>query len=149
MMSKTDLFVVSLVLAGGLILAGCGSDREADEEEESASLAPSAVTTTPTPAPTPTPTPTPTPSVAYVQDLKPVFDRDCVSCHGGSRPSAGYNMSTYAGVMALVRAGDASSRLVVATRSNGSMYGHFSGDRAGKSDLVRRWVVDNGAAQSR
>jgi len=88
-------------------------------------------------------------TVAYVQDLKPVFDSDCVRCHSGSRPSAGYNMSTYAGVMALVRAGDASSRLVVATRSGGSMYGNFSGNRASKSELVRSWVVNNGAAQTR
>ena len=29
------------------------------------------------------------------------------------------------------------------------MYSQFSGDRAAKADLVRRWVVDNNAAQSR
>jgi hypothetical protein len=105
----------------------------------------------PTPSPTPTPTPTPTPSavLSYDQDLKPVFDMDCVRCHGGSRPSAGYNMTTYAGVMALVRPGDANSILVQATRSGGLMYGQFSGDRAAKADMVRRWVVDNNAAQSR
>jgi hypothetical protein len=84
-----------------------------------------------------------------VPDLKPVFDSDCTRCHSGSRPSASYNMSTYAGVMAMVQAGSASSRLVVVTRSNGSMYSHFTGDRAAKADLVLRWVVNNGAAASR
>ncbi len=29
------------------------------------------------------------------------------------------------------------------------MYSQFGGDRATKSDMVRRWVVDNNAAQSR
>jgi hypothetical protein len=108
-------------------------------------------TPAPSPAPTPTPTPTPTPgaTLSYDQDLKPVFDADCVRCHGGSRPSAGYNMSTYAGVMAFVRPGDANSILVQVTRSGGLMYSQFSGDRAAKSDMVRRWVVDNNAAQSR
>ncbi len=29
------------------------------------------------------------------------------------------------------------------------MYRHLSGDQAAKSALIRRWVVENGAAQSR
>jgi hypothetical protein len=29
------------------------------------------------------------------------------------------------------------------------MYGNFSGNRASKSELVRSWVVNNGAAQTR
>jgi hypothetical protein len=29
------------------------------------------------------------------------------------------------------------------------MYGHLSGDRAAKADLIRRWVVDNHAAENR
>ena len=78
-----------------------------------------------------------------------MFDADCVRCHGGSRPSAGYNMSTYTGVMALVRPGDAGSILVQVTRQGGLMYSQFSGDRAAKADLVRRSVVDNNAAPAR
>ncbi len=87
-------------------------------------MMPTAVTPTPTPtpaatpapggtpAPTPTPTPAPTVSVAFVQDVKPILDQDCVRCHSG--------MGSYRGVMGSVRPGDASSPLVVATQPGGS-----------------------------
>jgi hypothetical protein len=86
---------------------------------------------------------------AYTPDLKPVFDSDCVYCHSGSRPSAGYSMSTYAAVMRDVVAGSAASRLVTTTQPNGSMYRYFSGNRAAKAAMVKSWVVDYKAAQSR
>jgi hypothetical protein len=50
--------------------------------------------------------------------------------------------------MRAVVAGNASSRLVVATRSGGSMYGLLSGDRATKSTTIRNWVL-GGALQNR
>jgi hypothetical protein len=50
--------------------------------------------------------------------------------------------------MALVRPGDANSILVQVTGQGGLMYGQFSGDRATKADMERRWVVDSAAAQS-
>jgi hypothetical protein len=58
-------------------------------------------------------------------------------------------MQTYAQVMRAVVAGNARSRLVVTTQSNGSMYRYLSGNRAAKSSLIRQWVVDNNAAQQR
>jgi hypothetical protein len=57
-------------------------------------------------------------------------------------------MTTYSGVMAAVRAGSASSALVIVTQPGGSMYSFLSGDRAGKAALIRTWVV-NGAPQNR
>jgi hypothetical protein len=54
-----------------------------------------------------------------------------------------YRMTTYAQVMAAVRAGSASSTLVAVTQSNGSMYRYWSGNAATKADLVRKWVVEN------
>jgi hypothetical protein len=123
------------------------------------SNAATASTTTPAAAPTPpvTPTPTtpvaPTPptattSVAFAQDLQPVFNHDCVPCHGSRSPAARYNMTTYAGVMAAVRTGSASSALVIVTQPGGVMYSFLSGDRAGKAAMIRTWVL-NGAPQSR
>ena len=50
--------------------------------------------------------------------------------------------------MAAVKAGNASSALVIVTQSRGSMYGFLSGDRAGKAGLIKTWVL-NGAPQSR
>ena len=91
-------------------------------------------------------------SVAYVQDLQPIFQSDCVPCHGGSRPDGNYSMSTYAQVMRAVAAGNARSVLVVVTQRNASMYRYWSGNattKANKAELVRKWVVENGAAQTR
>lgn len=58
-------------------------------------------------------------------------------------------MSSYGDVMKAVREGSASSALVIVTRSSGSMYRFFSGDRAVKSAMVNQWVVTDGAPASR
>ena len=55
---------------------------------------------------------------------------------------------SYAGVMAAVKAGSASSALVIVTQPGGVMYGFLSGDRTSKAALIRTWVL-NGAPQSR
>ena len=103
---------------------------------------------TPTPAPEPSAVPTPAPSpsaaptsVAYVQDIKPILDADCARCHSG--------LSTYSGVMRYVQPGNAGSLLVVVTQPGGAMYPNLRGDAAGKSALIRRWVVENGALETR
>ena len=96
---------------------------------------PSAV---PGPAPSPSAAPT---SVAYVQDIKPILDADCARCHS--------SFSTYSGAMRYVQPGNADSPLVVVTQPGGAMYGNLRGDAAGKSALIRRWVVENGALETR
>ena len=98
---------------------------------------------------TTTPTPSPTGALSYNQDLKPIFDSDCVYCHSNSRPLGNYSMSSYAAVLRAVVPGSASSRLVSTTQQGGSMYRYFSGDRATKAALVKAWVVDNKAAEFR
>ena len=122
----------------------------------STSTGPSAAAT-PTPgtgaaSPTPTPLPGATPtgtSLAYTQDLQPVFASDCVVCHSDRNPLGHYSMTTYAGVMKDVTPGSASSTLVRLSQSNGSMYRYWSGDRAAKAKLTSDWVVANKAAQNR
>ena len=49
--------------------------------------------------------------------------------------------------MAAVKAGSASSALVIVTQPGGVMHGFLSGDRAGKAALIRTWVL-NGAPQN-
>lgn len=114
-------------------------------------------TTSPSPPASPTPpgsptTPPPTPpapaKVAYTQDLAPIFNSDCVPCHGSRSPAARYNMTSYAGVMAAVAPGSASSALVFVTQPGGLMYSFFGGDRASKSAMVKTWVLA-GAPQNR
>ncbi len=101
------------------------------------------------PTPPPAPTPTSNQALAYNPDMKPIFDSDCVVCHSGSRPSAGYSMVTYADVMRAVIPGNANSPLVVWTQPGGSMYRFWTGNPSQKATMVRQWVVNNNAAQSR
>jgi len=135
-----------MVLASAMLVSACAekhSDGE-DGEEGSSRLptAPSGTTTTSTPttptSPT-TPTPPPTASVAFTQDIKPIVS-GCVRCHS--------NFSTYRGVMSVVVAGSASSRLVVKTQPGGSMYNYLPADRATNASLIKQWVVA-GAPENR
>ncbi len=103
----------------------------------------------PTPSPAPTPPPTAGQALSYNQDLKPIFDSDCVVCHSGSFASAGYSMSTYADVMRAVIPGNANSPLVVWSGPGGSMYRFWTGNASQKADMVRQWVVSNNAQLSR
>lgn len=87
--------------------------------------------------------------IAYVQDIKPIFDRDCAQCHGGREAQGGYSVRTYADVIAGQRPGDASSSVVVDCSPGGSMYRYFSGDRVAEATLVFRWMVYYNALESR
>ena len=147
------LAIVFICLSMGF--AACVTQQPATDLADTVA-GPTQVSTTTTTAPTtptgttPAPTTTtPTVKVAYEQDLKSVFQSDCVRCHSGSRPDGGYSMSTYAQVMRAVTPGNARSALVVTTQRNASMYRYWSGSAATKAELVRTWVVDNGAAEKR
>jgi hypothetical protein len=87
--------------------------------------------------------------LAYVQDIKPIFDRDCASCHGGRENAGGYSVRTYAATIAGQRPGDASSKVVVDCSPGGSMYRYFSGDAVTSATAVFRWMVYYHAAESR
>jgi len=106
--------------------------------------------TNPTTPTTPT-TSDPTP-LAYNPDMKPLFQADCVSCHGSGRADGNYRMTTYGQVMAAVRAGSASSLLVAVTQPGGSMYRYWSGSnstRSSKAAQVRSWIVTYNAQENR
>jgi hypothetical protein len=87
--------------------------------------------------------------LAYQQDVKPIFDRDCLSCHGARRAAGNYSVQTYTATMAGQRPGDASSSVVVDCSPGGSMYRYFSGDAVTEATIVFRWMVYYNGQQSR
>ena len=87
--------------------------------------------------------------LAYVQDIKPIFDRDCLNCHGGREAAGNYSVRSYAGTIAGQRPGDASSSVVVDCAPGGSMYRYFTGDAVTQATLVFRWMVVYDGMQSR
>ena len=137
----------ALVLAVIVSLSACANGVPLGPADTSGQPSTTATTTTSTTT-TNTTTTIAASAVAYTQDLAPFLTTDCVPCHGGSRPAAGYSMTTYTGVMAAVRSGSTSSPLVLVTQSGGAMYGFLSGDRATKATNIRTWVL-NGAPQNR
>jgi len=83
----------------------------------------------------------------YATDIRPILTADCVRCHNASQHEAGYDFTTYAGVLRAVTPGDAQSILVRATSSRGVMYPELSGNRTAKSQVIYDWVVSSSAAQ--
>src|SRR4029079_14200022 len=79
--------------------------------------------------------------IAYVQDIKPFFDRDCLSCHRPREAAGDYSVSTHTEATSGQRPGDASSKVVVDCSPGGSMYRYFSGDATSKATAVFRWMV--------
>jgi hypothetical protein len=95
------------------------------------------------------PTPTATGPLAYVQDIKPIFDRDCFQCHNSFNARGNYSVGTYAETIAGQRPGDARSSVVVDCSPGGSMYRYFSGNAVAEATMVFRWMVVYNAAETR
>lgn len=138
------------IVLGAFFLGAC-SNYVPLGPSDAASTSSSTTTTTTTgggsTAPT-TPTPPTTTAVAYTQDVAPILNRDCLSCHNDRSSAGRYSVSSYASTMKGVVAGSASSALVLTTKANGSMYRFLSGDRAGKAAVILQWVTV-GAPQNR
>jgi hypothetical protein len=140
---------LTIALLAAVTAAGCSNGVPLGPSTPPVSTTSSSPTTPPTTTPaTPSPGASAAAAVAYTPDLQPVFNSDCVPCHGARSPAARYSMTTYAGVMAAVAPGNASSALVIVTQSGGVMHAFLSGDQAGKAAMIRTWVM-NGAPQSR
>ncbi|MDE3155914.1 MAG: hypothetical protein KGN76_12470 [Acidobacteriota bacterium] len=126
------------------------SEPSEPEPEPSPSPSPTPAPTptpTPTPAPTPSPTPSPTTGLTYTANIQPILAASCVVCHNPSHANAGYDLSSYAGVMKAVTPGSANSILILVTQPGGLMYGQFISNAQQNATTIYDWIVNNNAAQ--
>jgi hypothetical protein len=133
-----NLYFFVIVLAGATLAAGaiaCVQGQQAtDTADPGLPFGPSAVGIQP---------------LAYTQDIKPIFDRDCSRCHGPRDARGNYSVSSYRDTMNGQTPGDARSSVVVDCSPGGSMYRYFTGDAVTKATMVFRWMVVNNGAESR
>lgn len=66
-------------------------------------------------------------TVSFKQDVAPIFNQRCTSCHSGELASGGLDLSSYTGVMAgggngtVITAGDAGNSRLISLVSSGQM----------------------------
>jgi hypothetical protein len=102
-------------------------------------------------APPPPPPPPPPAGLTWVNDIQPITSTHCTMCHSGPSPTAGFDLSTYAGTMTRVTPGDPNSRLIQMTQTGGAMHGFLidSTDPTGNThaQTIYDWIVTFGAPQ--
>jgi mono/diheme cytochrome c family protein len=112
----------------------------------------------PTPPPQPTAAPAPpmptltadqsTAAVSFPRQILPMFQKNCVSCHGGGNPAAGLDLTSYASVMKGSKGGEVislapnSSGLRIGSAGHSLLYQDVSigampkgGERLSEADL--------------
>jgi mono/diheme cytochrome c family protein len=98
--------------------------------------------------------------VTYAQDIKPIFDKSCIRCHGPEKPKAGLRMDSLAGLLKgtserkVIKPGDSAQSLLVHAVAQLGDEEHWMpppGNKAGiapltkeQVGLIRAWV-DQGA----
>ena len=86
----------------------------------------------------------------YHDNMKPIFDAHCISCHSGASPLGSYDMTTFDGIrgdgsdaVPNAIAGDAGCllglKMTPATVDNMRLY--FGADSVALADSVIRWIV--------
>jgi hypothetical protein len=129
----TATVAVVIAVAGLLLVSACAGGTSSPTGPSGASIS--------------VPDPTSATSLTYTANIAPILQSDCTTCHNTSTRSGGYDLSSYAGVMRAVTAGNAQSALVRATQPGGVMYSMLRTTAAEKSATIKRWVVDFKAAQ--
>lgn len=84
-------------------------------------------------------------NLTYTNDMKEIFDNNCIQCHIGDTPPAGYNMTSYEGVISKATAGDPNSILVIVSDDGGSMHIYYDSEQ--EIEKVIQWVVEDSLAQ--
>ena len=88
-------------------------------------------------------------TIGYTQDTKLLFDASCTRCHNSRSREGGVDLSTYAAVLRTLQPGNPGSELIRQSRSGGEMFRYWRGDGAAQADIVRRWIVEFQARESR
>lgn len=84
-------------------------------------------------------------NLTYTEDIKEIFDNNCISCHSGATPPAGYDMTTYEGVITRATAGESTSTLILVSDDGGSMHIYY--DSEVEIENVIQWVVEDSLAE--
>jgi mono/diheme cytochrome c family protein len=74
--------IIAVAMAGAVVL-GVASAHAADAKLDASKLPPASTQK----------------DVTYAKDIKPIFDKSCVKCHGGAKPKGGLVLETLAGAI--------------------------------------------------
>jgi len=147
---KKQLIIGLTFLA--LIITACGG-------QPTQTLPGSAASTQLTPIPTSANTTTNTASsaaqasgvgVSFAKDVMPIFQNNCINCHGGEQMKAGLDLSTYAGLEAgsfngpVIVVGNSTGSFLVQQVVNGKMPKRGSKLTAEQIQVISNWI-DAGA----
>ena len=83
----------------------------------------------------------------YTTDIQPIINASCIQCHGPSVQQAGFNFSTYEGVLAALTPGSDRSIIVRVTQPGGLMYNNLPGNKDQRAGIIYDWVVNSHAAR--
>lgn len=131
MLRQSKKFLSAMVLPVGIALAVQGSTPDAGSTEREASLWTHA-----------------TVEVSYQNEIAPIMQQYCVSCHGGESTELGYDVTTYEGLMAgsdygpVIEPGDPDGSLFLDMIVNGDM--PEDGDPLAPEliETIRTWIAE-------
>ena len=109
-----------LIVLYGLLAAAC--TKAVIDEEDTEPVTPPTLPT----------------SAVYNDDVKNIMNNYCVTCHGGSAPSAGLNLTNYSGVKAAAQSGALQNRMN-STTSPMPASGMLPQD---VRSVIDKWVMD-------
>lgn len=170
MVSKySRLSALALTLALVSVLAACAPTQPTQAPAAPAATAapvatnapaptqPPAATNAPVatqaPAPTQAAAPTTAPAagpvaISYAKDVQPIFDQNCVKCHGGSDGTkGGLSLKSYADLMnggqdgQVIAPGDAANSMLVQSIMSGKMPKRQAKLSQDKIDMIAAWVA--------
>lgn len=88
------------------------------------------------------------PQVCFQEEILPIFQNSCATCHGGSRNEAGLDFSNYAGIMKAITPGNADkSKAYKAITSTFQLMPPDNALPADKRILIRLWI-EQGAQET-